>query len=410
LATDTWVITLAAGLRREALTIAAIVMLVGVSVGGLNYFRDANRADSAALFGNDYVSFYAAGRLALAGHPEQAYARVAHDAMQRQAAVEAKGGGNLQNTYYFGYPPTYLSVITPFALLPYYPSLFVFQAITAVLYMAALWLIWPGWRTILFALAAPGACIAFGFGQNAFLTAGLVGLALVLLDRRPILAGVLIGCLAIKPQLGLAFPVVLVATLRWRAFAAAVATFLATVSVSLIWPGIEAWRGFASLFEISRSQLLENSRVGFDKIQSLFAALRLYDFPIATAYLAQAALAAAVAALLVTLWRSRADYRLKAAAAAVASLLMTPFCLAYDLLIEVPAAAFFIAYGSSRGFRSGEMAAIAVVLLSPLISATSDVGTSPVGFAGLVLFYALIVWRGWTDLQSVAATGAPERA
>ena len=50
-----------------------------------------------------------------------------------------------------------------------------------------------------------------GHGQNGFLTAALLGGALHWLDRRPWLAGVLIGCLAYKPQFGVLIPVALLA-------------------------------------------------------------------------------------------------------------------------------------------------------------------------------------------------------
>jgi len=46
----------------------------------------------------------------------------------------------------------------------------------------------------------------------------LLGTALVMLVERPILAGVLIGCLAYKPQFGLLIPLVLIAGSHWRAF------------------------------------------------------------------------------------------------------------------------------------------------------------------------------------------------
>ena len=36
------------------------------------------------------------------------------------------------------------------------------------------------------------------------------------LDRRPVAAGVLIGLLTLKPQLGILFPVMLIASARWR--------------------------------------------------------------------------------------------------------------------------------------------------------------------------------------------------
>ncbi|HVZ15218.1 MAG TPA: glycosyltransferase family 87 protein, partial [Bauldia sp.] len=190
-----------AWLRREWLVLAALVMLAAVAAGGVGYFRSASSPENPALFGNDYLAFYAAGRMVLEGRPAAAYDHAAHAAEQVRLAAEAKGGGALAATYYFGYPPTYLAFVAPFAWLPYYASLFAFLGLTALLYLAAMWLIWPGWRTLVLALAVPNACIAFGFGQNGFLTAGLVGCALALLDRRPWIAGVLVGLLAVKPQL-----------------------------------------------------------------------------------------------------------------------------------------------------------------------------------------------------------------
>ena len=44
--------------------------------------------------------------------------------------------------------------------------------------------------------------VNIGHGHNGFLTAALIGSALVVLDRRPVLAGVLFGLIAYKPQFG----------------------------------------------------------------------------------------------------------------------------------------------------------------------------------------------------------------
>jgi hypothetical protein len=88
---------------------------------------------------------------------------------------------------------------------------------------------------------------------------------------------------------------------------------------------------------------------------------------------------------------------------------MTPFCLAYDLLVEVPAAVFFIAYGVERGFRPGELLVIAAVLLSPELAATGLVGTLPAGLAGMALLYGMIALRSWTDARR-APGAVPGRA
>ncbi|MBZ4317346.1 DUF2029 domain-containing protein, partial [Mycobacterium tuberculosis] len=70
-------------------------------------------------------------------------------------------------------------------------------------------------------VAYSGVCLSALFGQNSVLTAGLAALALHLLGKRPVVAGVVIGLLAIKPQLAVVFPFVLIAARAWRTFAAA---------------------------------------------------------------------------------------------------------------------------------------------------------------------------------------------
>ena len=69
---------------------------------------------------------------------------------------------------------------------------------------------------LLLALAFPAVLVNLGHGQNGFLTAALLGGALVVLDRRPIVAGILFGLLVYKPQFGLMIPLALVAGGHWR--------------------------------------------------------------------------------------------------------------------------------------------------------------------------------------------------
>src|SRR5690606_32081673 len=64
---------------------------------------------------------------------------------------------------------------------------------------------------LLLAVAFPAVLINFGHGQNGFLSAALFGAALVVLPRRPVLAGLLFAALAYKPQFGIAIPFALLA-------------------------------------------------------------------------------------------------------------------------------------------------------------------------------------------------------
>ena len=97
---------------------------------------------------------------------------------------------------------------------------------------------------LLLAVAFPAVFVNLGHGHNGFLTAALIGFALMQIDRRPVVAGVLFGLLAYKPQFGLMIPLVLLATTRWRALIAAAATVAAlTLAVTLTF-GADTWRAF----------------------------------------------------------------------------------------------------------------------------------------------------------------------
>jgi len=87
---------------------------------------------------------------------------------------------------------------------------------------------------IFVALGSPAALWNFTAGQNGFLTAALIGGALVLMQRRPWLAGVCLGLLSYKPQFGLLFPVALVAAAQWRVIGAGAFTAAGMAVLSLI--------------------------------------------------------------------------------------------------------------------------------------------------------------------------------
>ncbi len=67
--------------------------------------------------GTDFTSFYAASKLAIAGHPEAAYDPKIHG-----AAEDAIFGRKFDYSAFF-YPPIFLLYCLPLALLPYFLSL-----------------------------------------------------------------------------------------------------------------------------------------------------------------------------------------------------------------------------------------------------------------------------------------------
>jgi hypothetical protein len=220
------------------------------------------------------------------------------------------------------------------------------------------------------------------------------------LDRRPLVAGLLIGLLAYKPQFGVVIPLVLLATARWQVIAAAAATVLAACAVTFALFGAKVWTAFAQSTEFTRVVVLEAGDTGWEKIQSIFSAVRMWGVSIELAYAAQAALALALAVSLVWLWRSPAADDLKAAALACGCLLATPYVLDYDLVVLAVAIAFFVrhALNQNRGFRDYEISVLAFVWIAPLI-ARSVAGTTglPLGFLAMVALYVLTLRRTVLD-------------
>src|SRR5205085_427699 len=146
-------------------------------------------------------------------------------------------------------------------------------------------------------------------GHNGFITAALLGGALLLLDRRPLLAGALLGCLAYKPQFGLLMPLVLAATGRWRVIGAAAATVLAIAALTWALFGADVFVAFWHSLPMTQRVILEGAP-GFHKIQSIYAALRQLGVPAALANAVQMTATLGVAAALVVLWRSAAAFAL----------------------------------------------------------------------------------------------------
>src|SRR5690606_37646255 len=126
----------------------------------------------------------------------------------------------------------------------------------------------------LLALGAPALVANVLVGQNGFLTAALIGFALVFLQRRPVLAGICLGLLTYKPHFGILFPVALIAAGNWRAFFTAGVTAFALAAASVAVYGFAPWLAFLRWLPVTSQAFLSEGRAEIEKMQSLFALLR----------------------------------------------------------------------------------------------------------------------------------------
>jgi alpha-1,2-mannosyltransferase len=370
-------------------TLAIAVGWIAMARGGLDV--------AGKPLGTDFTSFWTASKLALAGSPAGAYDVAAHHA--QQTAMFGRDTGYAA----FFYPPIFLLICLPLAALPYLTSLVAWLAATGALYwrMARAWLGEAFGAMPIFAF--PAVLTNIGHGQNGFLSAALFGGGALWLERRPIMAGLCLGALAYKPHLGIMIPVALAIAWRWKTFAAAGAAVIALAGASYGLFGLETWRGFLADSSLARGAL-EQGLVGDAKLQSAFAAVRLWGGGLGLAYGVQAMVAAAAAAGLVWLHRRAPNCGAEGPAMIVAALLASPFLLDYDLIILAAPLAWMLREGARSGFLTWEktilLAAFVLPAVSRLLATDARLPLAPFVMAAL---FVAILRRGVSAAQAVPA-------
>ncbi len=355
--------------------------------------------------GTDFSNVYAAGTLTWQGRSAEAYA----PALQH-AAEKAVFDGREVPFYGWHYPPFFFAIAVLVAAVPYAWGLAIWLVASFAAYLTAIRAILPRQETLLVAAAFPAVFVNVGHGQNGFLTAALLGGALHWLDRKPWLAGMLIGLLAYKPQFGVLIPIALLAGGRWRSIGAAAATITALVAISFATLGGGIWHAFADSMNFTQTVVLEQGGTGWQKIQSIFAAVRALGASVPVAYAAQASLLAMLAATLAWLWHGDAAFELKAAALALGSLLATPYVLDYDFVVLAVAIAFFARHGLRHGFRDFEISLLAAAWIVPLLSRSiAGVAYIPLGLLVELAFYAFVLRRAALD-RAQLPVGTPRVA
>jgi hypothetical protein len=348
--------------------------------------------------------------MALDGHAAGAYDWGQHHAVQQLTH------GRADIPFYgFHYPPLFLLVAAPLAALPYVPALMIWQAVTLFAVVRLIKRIVPSRQTTLLVLGCPVVFVCLAHGHNGFLTAFLSGGGLLWLERRPWLAGALLGLLAYKPQFGLILPLVLMAGGHWRAIAGAMLSVLTASSMTLLLWGIEPWQAFLASLGPTQSVVLEQGGIGWHKIQSAFSAVRAWHGSIGLAYGVQAVVALIVIAANIWLWRSAQPRELRHAGLMIGALLVTPYSLDYDTVVIMVAMAFFVAFALREGFWPWERTILAVAWIIPGAGRQIAEATFvPAGFLMMVVLLALVLRRaGAFQLlarSSAARSGKPVAA
>jgi arabinofuranan 3-O-arabinosyltransferase len=369
-----------------------VLLVIHLSYFPVAYFTHWWIYDSNGLgIPTDFVNVWAAGRLVLEGHPAQAY----DWDIQKQVEL-ALLGQDFIGYFAWHYPPPFLFVASLLAQFPYSVAFIGWVSVSFLPYLAMIRAIVGRPFGLMLAAAFPMVFNNTLVGQNGFLTAALIGGALYLLPVRPVLAGVCLGLLSYKPQYGLLFPVVLIATGQWTVFLTAGITAAAMALASWLAFGAESWQAFFHWMPMFSQAFLTEGKATWWKLQSIFSLVRYLGGTEHLAWMFQWVLTASVAVVLTLMWRSRVSYPLKAAALAAGTLLTTPYLFMYDMMVLAVPVAFLVRIGLRTGFRRYELPALgcALALVISFIFLGEPVGLgATLIVAGLVLRRAGPWWR-----------------
>jgi alpha-1,2-mannosyltransferase len=301
-------------------------------------FRDRN----GNLKGTDFLHLYTLGSLAAAHRGADLYDMNAQTLLATERVPEAAG-----IRYLPLYPPQVSILFMPLAYLSYGWALALWWGCSSLIYGICCYSIWracpnlrgEGGTVVILAIAYPAFFHLIAWGQTSALALGFFTLMLYALrGRREFLAGLILGCLIFKPQLGLAAAVVFVSTGAWKIVAGAVLSGVAQLAVGVLYYGMQPLREWLRMLANVRAVLpwLEPKPYQTYSLRTFWSML----VPWPDVALGLYALSAIVAlGLTIAVWKHAppAPTALRYSALLLATVLVAPHLTVYDLVILAPA-------------------------------------------------------------------------
>lgn len=345
---------------------------------------------------SDFLAFWGSAKAVLAGMPQAAY-----DLHWQQ---QVQTGAGFTGWYAFVNPPPFLFVTAPFGLFSYPVGWIVWVAATY-----AVWA-WAGVKAFprlwLLVLVFPGALIAAGHAQNGFVTGALLVGGVALLDRRPALAGALLGALVVKPHLALLIPFWLAAGGRWRAFAAAAASAVGLLALAWLVFGTATMLAYGGVWDASTAIMRTADAEFFLKMATLYAQVRIYAGETAALVVA-ALLALAMIALVMLSWRRFGqDGMATGALMLTATALASPYLFSYDLPFLILPVLWLVREGLRDGFGPWEKALLVALWFAPYATRAAAL---PLGLNLMPLASALLLWLVWRRGIARSGEAAPQQ-
>ena len=391
----------------------------GIGLLGLSWFLYIHTMmvpgliDRAGRFkGTDYIQFYVMGSFVLEGRTDALYDAEAHLEQGRRRIDPTL------DLYapYPNYGPQVALMFAPLALLPFEWSLALFLTLTAVCYGLSVWLVWReceglrdhGGLVALLAAASPLFLTLIRYAQLSAIALLLWSVGFVAMRRRrPVLAGLALGCLAYKPQLGVVLGLVLLIGGQWRVAAGAAAAAIGQFVVACLVAGVTP---FAQYVRVLWTLMLDPRLVAIypTEMHSLRGFLQLFvEHPAAIG----CAFFIAVTAVFVVAarsWSTPAPLGLKWGELVLLTVLASPHLVTYDLvLLTIPLLVFADWAVQHRDHRLRP--AVALLLVFAYFAPFSGNLARLTGVQLSVVVMAILAWRVYSICAETVDRSLDER-
>ena len=371
-------------LQKRLLFLVGLLLVLQSGVLLVQYLGEIR--EQGSRFGGDFVSFWNAARHAYAGE----WGRVYDPDHWRQILA---GSGEVELGW-FVYPPFLLLGLQPLGALTYEAAVFWWSVIPAAIYFGLVWSVArraglpPLGRVLAMVLTFPFLTANLFTGQTGTIVAVLFLGAALFVPTRPVLAGVCIGLIAMKPQLGFLLPFALAAAGQWRAFASAAITVVVLVVASLLWFGPAMWADYLAMLQLFGSLVGQ----GYEGVRPLvlgpYVSLLAGGYPLLIAAAVQALLSVAmVVVVMVKFRRGEGSFGL----IAVATLIATPYALTYDMPVLALAVVPLLGGAWRDGLGPTSLAALIAVIVVPFVPESLIDAGVPFGTLSLLLALTAIL-------------------
>ena len=363
----------------------------GMRLGFLLY-AELGRGLNTNIVDRDFANYWVGGRLVLEGnhallfHPDAYYAHL----------QELFGQG--YQIHAWSYPPHFLALVTPLGYLEYRPALVAFLTVTFAMFVWAAWQFMKRYAADsskgLVALALTGfVFMQIEATQNGFLTGALLLFTFTYMREKPMVAGLCLALLTVKPQLGFLIPLLALLDRNWKLLGWASAFTLVLIGSSVMMFGIDVWRDyFDEIIPYQQYVMTSWSGIFLRMMPSTFGSLRTLAFTPSVAFMIQSVVSViALGALLRLLFVLR-DPLDRVFALLLGTFLITPYAFNYDMG-AVSVAAACLALRARKDKLPVAMWIYAAIAVLP--AAMTPLGIKALPVSPLIIAAGLVaLWAG----------------